>query len=396
MITPKLYAWKGTKWIRKIEFLAGNQKGFWEVRGYSDTAEPWFDDRYSWTRSRFAIAFRQAQCSRKPASDAGDAARHTAAARRSGARLRAQVRRHPRHRRGDTGDAASAGADLVAARQREDGAVSGAHRRGRARGDAISKAPSFSTAKWWRSTKGRPAGFQRLQHRIHVSVPGYRSRKPILPPDEQPAALHRLRSAARRRRRTCAASRWASVAARSRRSSRSIPPPRACCGMSEQSRGDGRALMARARSGGLGRPARQARDIAVSRRPAQPGVAQAQDGRCRTSSWSAAGPTPKGAARIFRVADARVQLGTKLAKLVKSARRRSASHAGDVGTGFSGAELDRVLKMLEPLETPTSPFDPPPKIASAGRTGCGRSWSRRCDTRKSPTMGDCDIRPIWA
>ncbi len=30
--------------------------------------------------------------------------------------------------------------------------------------------------------RGRPAGFQRLQHRIHVSVPGYRSKKAILPP----------------------------------------------------------------------------------------------------------------------------------------------------------------------------------------------------------------------
>ena len=47
MITPKLYAWKGAKWIRKIEFLAEDQKGFWEVRGYSNSAEPWFDDRYS-------------------------------------------------------------------------------------------------------------------------------------------------------------------------------------------------------------------------------------------------------------------------------------------------------------------------------------------------------------
>lgn len=47
MITPKLYAWKGTKWIRKIEFLAGDEKGFWEVRGYSNSAEPWFNDRYS-------------------------------------------------------------------------------------------------------------------------------------------------------------------------------------------------------------------------------------------------------------------------------------------------------------------------------------------------------------
>jgi DMSO/TMAO reductase YedYZ molybdopterin-dependent catalytic subunit len=47
MITPKLYAWKGAKWIRKIEFLADDRKGFWEVRGYSNSAEPWFNDRYA-------------------------------------------------------------------------------------------------------------------------------------------------------------------------------------------------------------------------------------------------------------------------------------------------------------------------------------------------------------
>jgi len=47
MITPKLYAWKGAKWIRKIEFLAHDKKGFWEIRGYSNSAEPWFNDRYA-------------------------------------------------------------------------------------------------------------------------------------------------------------------------------------------------------------------------------------------------------------------------------------------------------------------------------------------------------------
>ena len=47
MITPRLYAWKGAKWIRRIEFLAEDRPGFWEVRGYSNTAEPWFEDRYS-------------------------------------------------------------------------------------------------------------------------------------------------------------------------------------------------------------------------------------------------------------------------------------------------------------------------------------------------------------
>jgi DMSO/TMAO reductase YedYZ molybdopterin-dependent catalytic subunit len=47
MITPKLYAWKGAKWIRRIEFVAEDQPGFWEERGYSNTAEPWLNDRYS-------------------------------------------------------------------------------------------------------------------------------------------------------------------------------------------------------------------------------------------------------------------------------------------------------------------------------------------------------------
>jgi DMSO/TMAO reductase YedYZ molybdopterin-dependent catalytic subunit len=47
MITPKLYAWKGTKWIRRIEFHAEDRPGFWERRGYSMTAEPWLDDRYA-------------------------------------------------------------------------------------------------------------------------------------------------------------------------------------------------------------------------------------------------------------------------------------------------------------------------------------------------------------
>lgn len=46
MITPRLYAWKGTKWIKRIEFRAVDRPGFWERRGYSDSAEPWLDDRY--------------------------------------------------------------------------------------------------------------------------------------------------------------------------------------------------------------------------------------------------------------------------------------------------------------------------------------------------------------
>ncbi|MES2731875.1 MAG: sulfite oxidase-like oxidoreductase [Bacteroidota bacterium] len=47
IITPQLYAWKGAKWIKRIEFLSANQLGFWEERGYSNTAYPWRNDRYS-------------------------------------------------------------------------------------------------------------------------------------------------------------------------------------------------------------------------------------------------------------------------------------------------------------------------------------------------------------
>ncbi len=47
MITPQLYAWKGAKWIQQIEILSEDQPGFWEQRGYSNTAHPWRDDRYS-------------------------------------------------------------------------------------------------------------------------------------------------------------------------------------------------------------------------------------------------------------------------------------------------------------------------------------------------------------
>jgi len=47
MITPQLYAWKGSKWISRVEFMTANRLGFWEERGYSNTAYPWRNDRYS-------------------------------------------------------------------------------------------------------------------------------------------------------------------------------------------------------------------------------------------------------------------------------------------------------------------------------------------------------------
>lgn len=47
VIVPKLYAWKGAKWVKELVFLDRDILGFWELRGYSNTADPWRDDRFS-------------------------------------------------------------------------------------------------------------------------------------------------------------------------------------------------------------------------------------------------------------------------------------------------------------------------------------------------------------
>ena len=47
MIVPKRYAWKAAKWVKEILFLENDRKGYWEVRGYSNTALPWREDRYA-------------------------------------------------------------------------------------------------------------------------------------------------------------------------------------------------------------------------------------------------------------------------------------------------------------------------------------------------------------
>jgi len=47
VIIPKRYAWKGAKFIREITFLDRDILGFREVRGYSNTADPWTEDRFS-------------------------------------------------------------------------------------------------------------------------------------------------------------------------------------------------------------------------------------------------------------------------------------------------------------------------------------------------------------
>jgi len=47
LVVPKKYAYKSAKWVRKIRLTAEQELGFWEKRGYSDTADPWKEERYA-------------------------------------------------------------------------------------------------------------------------------------------------------------------------------------------------------------------------------------------------------------------------------------------------------------------------------------------------------------
>jgi len=46
MIIPHLYGWKSAKFLTGIEFMDHDEPGFWEVRGYSNNARPWIEERY--------------------------------------------------------------------------------------------------------------------------------------------------------------------------------------------------------------------------------------------------------------------------------------------------------------------------------------------------------------
>jgi DMSO/TMAO reductase YedYZ molybdopterin-dependent catalytic subunit len=46
LVVPSKYAYKSALWVTHIRFTRGKELGFWERRGYSDSADVWKNDRF--------------------------------------------------------------------------------------------------------------------------------------------------------------------------------------------------------------------------------------------------------------------------------------------------------------------------------------------------------------
>lgn len=47
LVNPNLYFWKSPKWLTGIRFQSQDERGYWEVRGYNNHADPWKEERYA-------------------------------------------------------------------------------------------------------------------------------------------------------------------------------------------------------------------------------------------------------------------------------------------------------------------------------------------------------------
>ena len=46
VVVPGLYFWKSAKWLESVRFVARDEPGYWEQRGYHNHADPWREERY--------------------------------------------------------------------------------------------------------------------------------------------------------------------------------------------------------------------------------------------------------------------------------------------------------------------------------------------------------------
>jgi DMSO/TMAO reductase YedYZ molybdopterin-dependent catalytic subunit len=46
LLVPKRYFWKSAKFLRRLEVMDEDRKGFWELNGYHNDADPWTEQRH--------------------------------------------------------------------------------------------------------------------------------------------------------------------------------------------------------------------------------------------------------------------------------------------------------------------------------------------------------------
>ncbi len=201
----------------------------------------------------------------------------------------------------------------------------------------------------------RPAGFQRLQHRIHVTVPGFNSKKQILPPDQQPAAFiafDLLRNGEVDLRGLPLLERRKQLEALFKKHK---PPASDLVRLTPQTVGDGNALMKQAREENW-----EGLMVKLSRSPYRTAKRSPEWLKYKLNKqdeFVVCGWTSPGGTREH------------FGSLILCVREEHGfRYAGEVGTGFTAAELERVMTLLKRIESPTCPLNPQPKILSAKGT----------------------------
>ena len=199
--------------------------------------------------------------------------------------------------------------------------------------------------------KRRAANFQRLQHRIHVTVPGFRSSKAILPPEQQPAAFvafDLLRDGDRDLRNLCLYERRDFLEALFKK----YKPPSDLVRITQQSVGNGTALLKQAEKEGW-----EGLMVKLSRSPYRTAKRSPEWLKYKLNKqdeFVICGWTDPGGTRMH------------FGSLILGAHGPGGlKYVGEVGTGFKGSELERIMKMLKRIESPTSPFNPMPKLLAA-------------------------------
>ena len=296
--------------------------------------------------------------------------------------LRAQVRRHPGDRADRAGPALCERPRLVAAGQREDGAVPRTGGRARGLGPQAPR-PGRARRRDCRARRAGPAGRLPAAPEPHSRVACPASGPATPHRGSRPAAdrLHRLRPAARRGRRPARAAAHRAPRRARARCSRAHPPPSPALRVSEQVAGDGRALFERATSEQWeGLLVKHARSVYRDgrRSPEWLKLKITKQDEFVVGGWT----EPKGTRTRFgslilgRYDDA--GLGARRRRRHRLQRRRARP-------GVAAARAARDTRR---------PRSPSNRRRWASRTGCGRCSSPRCAIPRSPTTDACGIRRI--